>query len=611
MSDLPDRPAFSAGLRIVAHLCRPARRVMLVSSVLAVVATIFEIVPFVVLFIALRRLVEGSADGAGFVVLAGVAAVASVARFVVWGRALHVSHVAAFDVVRDLRLDVARKLATLPLGWFSKRRSGQVQRTLTEDVQRLEVLLAHAVPELVSAVCFWIGVAIVLVVVDPLLGAAALVVAPIAFFVLWLGVRDASDDVRRSTSASDDLHANAAELLRNPDVMRLFDGHGAVTAPTRSAADAHTDAEVRWSSRYATLGTAFRVLVTADFVVVLPVGVWLLAQGRTEVTTFLLVLLLGAGIHQPLERAYRLGFRLSWVSYGGAVVDDMLQATSLPEPPHPKTPISNRVEFRDVSFSHEPQRPTLVNVDLVIEPGTVTALVGPSGAGKSTLVRLLSRFWDVDHGAILIGGVDVRDMAVADLLGRQALVFQESFLFADTVAANLRVGRADATDAELIEACRAARIHDVIDALPNGYHTHLGGDSAGLSGGERQRVTIARAMLRDAPIVVLDEATAMADPDNEAAIQEAIGALVAGRTLLVVAHRLRTITGADQIVVVDDGRIVERGTHEQLVEAGGRYEAMWNDMRIAERVVLSNSNGGLGDGPDRLRTSGRGTAVTR
>lgn len=596
MSDLPDRPAFSAGLRIVARLCRPARNVMLVSSVLAVVATLFEIVPFVVLYIALSWLVDGTSDGSGFAVLAIVAATASIARFVVWGRALHVSHVAAFDIVRDLRLDVARKLATLPLGWFSKRRSGQVQRTLTEDVQRLEVLLAHAIPELVSAVCFWIGVAVVLVVVDPLLAAAALIAAPIAFFVLWLGVRDASDDVRRSTAASDDLHANAAELLRNPDVMRLFDAHGAVTAPTRAAADAHTAAEVRWSTRYATLGTAFRVLVTADFVAVLPVGVWLLAEGRTEVTTFLLVLLLGAGIHQPLERAYRLGFRLSWVSYGGAVVDDMLHATSLPEPASPQSPTSNRIEFRSVSFAHEPERPTLVDVDLSIEPGTVTALVGPSGAGKSTLVRLLARFWDVDDGAILIGGVDVRDMAVDDLLGRQALVFQESFLFADTVAANLRVGRADATDAELIDACRAARIHDVIAALPDGYDTDLGGDAAGLSGGERQRVTIARAMLRDAPIVVLDEATAMADPDNEAAIQQAIGALVAGRTLLVVAHRLRTITGADQIVVVDEGRIVELGTHDVLVDAGGRYSAMWDDMQFAEQVVLTGSDSSHEDG---------------
>src|SRR6056297_405174 len=586
MSDLPDRPKFTAGLHVVARLCRPAKRQMIASSALAVVSTAFELVPFVVLFLALRDLIDGTANASGLATLAAIAALSSVVRFVLWSRALHRSHIAAFDIVRDLRLDVARKLATLPLGWFSRRHSGQVQRALTEDVQRLEVLLAHAIPELVSAVCFWVVAAIWLLAVDPLLALAALVFAPIAFFVLWLGLRDRSDDVRRSTAASDELHASAAELLRHPHVLRLFDAHGAVTAHTRAGMDAHEAAEVRWSTSYATLGTAFRTLITADFVAVLPVGVWLLVDGRVDVTSLLLVLLLGAGVHQPLERAYRLGFRLSWISYGAAVVDEMLRARSLPETDEPQTPTSDRIEFRDVSFSHGDGAETLAGVSLTVEPGHVTAFVGPSGAGKSTLVRLLARFWDVDDGAITIGGVDIRDMAVDDLLARQALVFQDAFLFADTVAANLRVGRGDACDAELEAACRAARVHDVIAALPDGYDTDLGDDRVGLSGGERQRITVARAMLRNAPIVVLDEATAMADPDNEAAIQEAIGELVAGRTLVVVAHRLRTVMGADQIVVLDEGRIVEQGRHDDLLAGGGRYREMWDDMVAAEGVRL-------------------------
>jgi len=563
---------------------------MVVSSLLAIVSTVFELVPFVVLFLAVSDLVDGTATTQGFLALAAVAAMSSLVRFVLWGRALHISHVAAFDIVRDLRLDVARKLATLPLGWFSRRHSGQVQRALTEDVQRLEVLLAHAIPELVSAVCFWVVAAIWLIAVDPWLGFAALGFAPIAFFVLWLSLKDRSDDVRRSTAASDELHASAAELLRHPHVLRLFDAHGAVSAPTRAGMDAHEAAEVRWSSSYATLGTAFRTLITADFVAVLPIGVWLLAEGRTDATSFLLVLLLAAGVHQPLERAYRLGFRLSWISYGAAVVDEMLQARSLPDAENPQTPTSARIEFRDVSFAHELGRDTLQSVSVTIEPGQVTALVGPSGAGKSTMVRLLARFWDVDDGAITIGGVDIRDIAIDELLARQALVFQDAFLFADTVTANLRVGRTDATDAQLESACRAARVHDVIAGLPNGYDTDLGDPGVGLSGGERQRITIARAMLRDAPIVVLDEATAMADPENEAAIQEAIGELVAGRTLLVVAHRLRTVMHADQIVVLDRGRVVECGRHDELLAAEGRYREMWDDMAAAEGVRLGGDN---------------------
>jgi ATP-binding cassette, subfamily B, bacterial IrtA/YbtP len=586
VSELPDRPAFSTGLKIIARLCRPAKRAMIGSSILAVAATLLEVVPFIMLFVAVSDLVDGDATAGRFVVLGAIAALSSVVRFVVWGRALHISHVAAFDVIRDLRLQVAEKLATLPLGWFTRRRSGQVQRALTEDVQRLEVLLAHAIPELVSALCFWVVAAIALIVIDPWLALASLVFAPVAFFVLWRGLRDTSDDVRRSTSASDDLHASAAELLRNPDVLHLFDAHGAVSAPTRAGADAHTAAEVRWSRRYATLGTGFRVLVTADFVAVLPVGVWLIATDRTDVTSLLLVLLLGAGIHQPLERAYRLGFRLSWVSYGAAVVDEMLGSTSLPERTPTQRPASNDIEFRNVTFSHEPGTPTLRDISFRVDPGEAVALVGPSGGGKSTLVRLLARFWDVDSGSISIGGVDVREMAVSDLLSRQALVFQDAFLFADSVADNLRVARRDATDDELVAACRAAQIHDVVMGLPDGYDTVLGAPGAGLSGGERQRLTIARAMLRDAPIVVLDEATAMADPDNEAAIQAAISELIVGRTLIVIAHRLRTVTGADRIVVIDDGEIVAEGRHEQLLDDGGRYAEMWDDMIAAEGIGL-------------------------
>jgi ATP-binding cassette subfamily B protein len=264
----------------------------------------------------------------------------------------------------------------------------------------------------------------------------------------------------------------------------------------------------------------------------------------------------------------------------------MLQETAMPEPAEPATPHVGPVEFDRVSFSHEPPTPTVSDVTFRAEVGEVTALVGPSGAGKSTLARLLARFWDVDDGSIRIGGVDVRDLASSDLFAQLALVFQDPFLFSDTIAENLRVGRADATDEELEAACRAARIHDRIVELPDGYATYLGAGGIDLSGGERQRLTIARAMLRDASIVVLDEATAMADPDSEAAIQEALSELVAGRTLIVIAHRLRTVAAADRIVVIDDGQVAAIGRHDELLQAGGTYTTMWNDMLAAEGMHL-------------------------
>ena len=587
--DQPERPPFTQGLRILARLCRPATRQMVVSTLLAVLSTALELVPFITIYLAIVDLVDGTATGGELATLAAVSAVASFLRFQLWSKALEISHLAAFDVMRELRLDVARTLATLPLGWFSRRRSGHVQRVLTDDVQRIEAVLAHAIPELVSALAFWLGASVWLLLADWRLGLAAIVVAPLALFCVWLGQRDSSDHVRRSTAAADDLHAGAAEALRHPHVVRLFDGHRSITGPVHSAIDRHVAAEQGWSRRYATLGTAFRVLIRADFVLVLPVGVWLVADGGVAATTFLLVLLLGAGVNQPLERAYQLGFQLSWYSYGGAVIERMLHETALPEPAEARSADGQLVEFDRVSFAHEPPTPTLHDVSFTAEPGTVTALVGPSGAGKSTIVRLLARFWDLDDGSIRIGGTDVRDLTVADLLSRLALVFQDPFLFSDSVADNLRVGKPGATDDELVAACRAARVHDVIAALPQGYDPPIGSGGTGLSGGERQRITIARAMLRDAPIVVLDEATAMADPDNEAAIQDAISALVAGRTLIVVAHRLRTIAGADQIVVVDEGTVAEIGTHDELLSTEGRYASMWADMSAAEAIHLGGA----------------------
>ncbi|MEO1064577.1 MAG: ABC transporter ATP-binding protein [Actinomycetota bacterium] len=599
--DLEERPPFTTGLRILARLTRPAARRMTVATALALVSTVLELAPYLLLFLAIDQVIAGDADAGSLLVLAGLSALASVARFWLWGRALLISHIAAFEVMHDLRLEVARKIATFPLGWFTRRRSGQIQRVLVEDVQRLEVLLAHAVPELVSAVAFWVVGAAWLVAVDWRLGLAALSLAPVAFFLMWLGMRDSTAYVRRITDAGDRLHGSGAEVIGRLDVVRLFDVGGGLTAPVRRAVRDAADADVQWSERYAWQGTGFRVLMTADLVVVLPLGLWLFSRGGVSLTDLLLVLLLAAGVHQPLERAYRLGFRLTWISYAGAVVDRVLGTASIPEPELSAAPDGADVELRSVRFRHDVDaEPAVDGASFVAPAGQVTALVGPSGAGKSTIARLIGRFWDVDEGAVLVGGVDVRDLRVDDLMAHVSVVFQDTFLFADSVADNLRVARPDATDDELVEVARAANVHEVIAGLPDGYDTVLDEGGGGLSGGERQRLAIARALLADTPVVVLDEATAFADPENELEIQQAIGALTRDRTLIVIAHRLRTVVDADQILVVDNGRIVERGRHDELLAAAGVYAGLWADTLAAESVDLGSAvRGGPAGGTDR------------
>jgi ATP-binding cassette subfamily B protein IrtA len=299
---------------------------------------------------------------------------------------------------------------------------------------------------------------------------------------------------------------------------------------------------------------------------------------------------LGLGYGGPVVKLLLFIADLSPLSYGARLVKDLEEAPELPEATQVAVVRDGSVEFRDVSFRYQgSDRDALADVSFLAAPRTLTALVGPSGAGKSTVARLICRFYDVDAGSVFVGGVDVRDVPVSQLMSHVSFVFQDTFLFDDTIEANLRLARADADGAELERACRAARAHEFITALPEGYATRVGEHGTRLSGGQRQRLAIARTLLKGADIVVLDEATAFADPENEVALQEAINALVADRTVIMIAHRLSTIAGADQILVVDGGRIRERGRHDELVAAGGLYTRMWQAFEESEHIALGEA----------------------
>lgn len=585
--DTQDRPDLSSGLKILIGLCAPAKKQLYISTAMALVATVMELAPFFLIYRAVKTIAAGEINTVELAVLAALAAVLSFLRYWIWAKALEISHIAAFDIMADLRMRVATKLASLPLGWFNKNRSGKVQRVLSEDIERLELLVAHSIPELVSAVVFWLTAACVLIMQSPKMGLAALIVAPVAFTILWSESRSTSDHIRRITAAGDALHGHAAEVQRYSHSVRLYDKDRAFSEPLEEAITEAVDADVNWSTVWANAGTAFRVLINADFIVAAPLGAWLVLTGQTSQNAFLLVMLLAAGILQPLERIYHLGFRLSWISYSGATVDAMLNETALEEPAEAKHPVGATVRFEDVNFSHDTHQ-VLDSVSFVAQEGKVTALVGPSGAGKSTALRLIGRFWDIDSGTLSIGGVPVHEISTEELFSKVSFVFQAPFLFKDTVAANLRVANPDASDEQLIAACKAAQIHDVIEGLEDGYDTVIADSDSELSGGEQQRLTIARAILRDSEIVLLDESTAMTDPDNEAEIQSAIGQLGRGRCVVVIAHRLRTVVNADSIVVFDNGKVVETGTHSELLENGGTYFSMWNNMLSAEAIGLGS-----------------------
>jgi ATP-binding cassette subfamily B protein len=383
------------------------------------------------------------------------------------------------------------------------------------------------------------------------------------------------------------------EYLRGMPVVKVFNRTGEAFRETSDAVRHYTAVETAWARAYVPLGGMFYSLVLANIVVILPVGLWLLQAGAVTVPTLLFFVIVGARYSQPLLKVFNHGAEAAHLSMSATVIRAVLNEPDLPDTGRAIDLASHDVELDHVSFGYG-DHDVLTGVTFTARAGEVTALVGPSGAGKTTIAQLIPRIWDVEpgRGTVRIGGHDVREIGVQHLMNTVAFVFQDTYLFHDTIAANLRLGKSGATDDELRTAARAARCDEFVSALPDGYETVVGEGGATLSGGERQRIAIARAILKDAPIIVLDEATAFADPENEAAIQDAIAALTAGKTLLVIAHRLSTITDADQIVVVDAGRVVETGRHDDLVASGGVYSRLWQDHVDAQAIVLHRPNEG-------------------
>ena len=381
------------------------------------------------------------------------------------------------------------------------------------------------------------------------------------------------------------MNASVVEYLAGMAVVKIFNRTGESFAETSEAVHEYAQIETDWARDFIPLGGTFYGLVLTNIVFILPTGLFLLAAGSIDLPTLLFFVILGANYSQPLLKLFNQFHQLAHISMGSMLVAEILSSSPQSDSGRKVTPAGHDVAFENVHFGYG-AHDVLHGIDFTAKAGSVTALVGPSGSGKSTIASLIPRFWDVRTGRVTIGGVDVREIGHDQLMETVAFVFQDTFLFSDTIAANIRFGKPDATDAEVEAAARAARAHDFIIALPDGYATRLNEQGRILSGGERQRIAIARAILKDAPVIVLDEATAFADPDNEAAIQEAIEALTVGRTLIIVAHRLHTVSAADSILVVDKGRIVETGRHDDLLANGGLYARLWEDYTATREIAL-------------------------
>ncbi|MEM7799131.1 MAG: ABC transporter ATP-binding protein [Chloroflexota bacterium] len=516
----------------------------------------------------------------GWAVLCVIVAIITRTYAFIW------SHRGAFLLEEILRTQLTAHLAKLPLGFIVSNGSGSLKKVLMDDVFNLHPFVADGTPLIARGFATPICALIVMFAIDWRMALISLVVFPLGMLGLRLGFRD-YDEARAAVDSANELMNNTIiEYVQGMQVVRTFDDGSSSFGRYLDALTESTATMRKWSDRSKPgayiAGTLFNVLPT--LIIIVLVGGFFVTQGTLDIPTLLLFICIAPTVPESLGWIVLLMTALNTSSAGAKRIGQLLSEPILPEAESPAPPQDGSVRFNNVTFTYAGRsEPALKNVSIEMPEGSVTALVGLSGAGKSSVARLIPRFWDVDAGQISVGGVDVRHMSSKVLMQQVSFVFQTPFLLHDSIRENIRLGKPNATDEEVEAAAKAAQAHDFILAeLPNGYETRVGDRGIRLSGGQRQRITIARAILQDNPIVVLDEATAFADPENEAKIHAGIANLTAGKTLIVVAHRLSTIQEVDQIVVLHKGEVAERGKHETLVAADGIYAKLWHKFNEAQ-----------------------------
>ncbi|MDR0592365.1 MAG: ABC transporter ATP-binding protein/permease [Bifidobacteriaceae bacterium] len=556
---------------------------------LALIGAVTSVVPLVAIAELAKALAPGMSGEPVNEVrvwwIVAAAAGALVVSYAAAGTSLVISHLADNDFQLDLRRRIVDQLRALPLGWFDQRSSGLVKKVAEDDVSALHQLIAHAIQDAVTSVTVPVISLAYLFAVDWRLALAALAPLVASIICFWLMMLRSFPRYQEYDASLVRLNAATIEYVHGIAVVKAFGqagrSHGRYRREVADFVRFYDDWN-RDTSRYASAGE----LVTSPVVVLAVISgaaVWSISAGWTAPMDALPALLLGVNLTGPIHKLAWSAQFLREASKSTKSLAEFFAQPVLSQPDNPENPTSPAVAFENVSFSYNPDHQVLKDITAQCPPGAVTALVGPSGAGKTSLARLVPRFYDATSGRVAVGGADVRAIAAERLYSQVGFVFQDTYLLATTIRDNIRLTRPGASQEQVERAARAAQIHDRIMQSPHGYDS-VAFQDVWLSGGEAQRLMIARALLTDAPILVLDEATSFLDPDSEAAIQAALSALAAGRTLLVIAHRLHTVVGADQILVLDAARVAQRGRHDQLVSAGGLYQRMWEKYQAADQA---------------------------
>ena len=557
------------------------------SWVLSAVSALVALVPFVYIWKILRDVLNAAPDYAQAVNIphyGWMAVLFAVLAYLIYIAALMCSHLSAFRVATNLRLEVSEHLATLPLGFTETFGSGKLRKIIHESTGAAETFLAHQLPDKYNAMATPIGLLVLLLVFDWRLGLLSLVPVALGFVIMSaMTGRRMADKMRQYGNALESMSNEAVEYVRGIPVVKTFGQSVFSFKKFKATIDEYEKWVIAYTKELRMPMMLYTAAINGVFAFLIVGGLLFTRNGVTSefLLNLLFYIIITPVISLTLTRIMYMSENELVVADALARVDSVLDAEPVPENDHPRHPKDTSVSLKDVHFSYDGKTDVIKGVSLKIQPGQMVAFVGPSGGGKSTLANLICRFFDVQSGSVRVGGADVRDIPKEELMDTISFVFQNSRLLKGSILDNVRLGRAQATEAEVLAALKAAQCMDIVEKFPEGIHTVIGTKGVYLSGGEQQRIAIARAMLKNAPILLLDEATAFADPDNEAKVQAAFAQLAKGKTVLMIAHRLSTVANADCIYVVQDGQIVESGTKDELCVQNGPFARMWQDYQAS------------------------------
>lgn len=603
MDELEKGGSLKSGLPRLLELAFTKKPLIILSAIFSALASVASFIPFIAIFFIIKETLAVYPDfsilhASQIIDYGWFAFIGVVANILLYFIALMFSHLAAFGTLYKLKVEFASHIASLPLGFHLNYGSGKLRKVMDENIEKIEGFIAHQFPDLVASLVAPFVMIGILMVVDWRFGLVSLLGIVLAFYVEFraYGNDGAKAMMGKYQKSLEEMNNATVEYIRGISVVKAFRQTVYSFRNLNDTIRRYTDFVLPYTLSWENYMSGFLSIINHIYLLLLPLGIYLGYRSNDYTAfalSFIFYLIFVPSISNVMTKIMYVSSASMQISSGVERMDEVLSLHSLAKTEKPQKTTGSSITFEKVHFSYEPQSktPALKEVSFTAHQGEVTAIVGPSGSGKSTIAHLIPRFYDIQKGSIQIGDVDIRDMELSYLMEKVSFVFQDVFLFKQSIMENIRIGNKNATDAQVVAAAKAAQCHEFVENLPKGYQTVIGTRGVHLSGGEKQRIAIARAIVKDAPIIVLDEATAFADPENEHLIQKAFEKLMKGKTVILIAHRLSTIKSAQKILVMDQGSLIEEGNHETLIAKGGKYAKMWQMYTSTLQWKLSTGKG--------------------